>query len=120
MASATTPPADPTDVVGRRAAAFLIDAVLLGLVGLVVFAALRYRSYSGVQVNACTVLSKTTSNAICVKLGSRVFLWHAGAAKLTVLVTIFFGFLNGVVLQSVTGASVGKICFRLSVVDAEG
>src|SRR3954468_9473877 len=120
MTSATTPPDDPTDVVGRRVAAFLIDAVLVGLIGLVVFAGLRYRSYSDVHFDACTVIRRTTDNPICVKFGDRVFLWHAGAAKLAVLVTLFVGFLNGVVLQGLTGSTVGKICFRLSVVDEHG
>ena len=51
-------------MVARRAAAFLIDAALLGMIGLVAFAALRYRSYTGVPANACTVLTKNASNAI--------------------------------------------------------
>jgi uncharacterized RDD family membrane protein YckC len=120
MASATTPPDDPTDVVGRRAAAFLIDAALVGLLGLVVFAFLRYRVFTGVPANACSVLRKAAANPICLKIGSRAILWHAGAAKLAILVTLFVGFLDGVVLQGVTGATVGKICMRLSVVDSEG
>jgi hypothetical protein len=61
--------------------------------------------YTGVPANACTVLRKAASNPICLKVGSRVILWHAGAAKLAVLVTLFLGFLNGVVLQGVTGWS---------------
>ena len=59
-------------------------------------------------------------NPICLKVGSRVFLWHAGAAKTAVIVTLFFGLLDNVVLQSITGSTVGKMCFRLSVVDENG
>jgi uncharacterized RDD family membrane protein YckC len=120
MAPAAAPLSDPTDVVGRRAAAFVIDAVLLAVVGFALFAALRYRSYSNVQVDACTILRKGAGKPLCLKLGSHVFLWHAGALKTTVGVTLFLGFLNGVVLQSIFGASVGKICYRLSVVDESG
>src|SRR6185436_14248648 len=120
MASATTPPADPTDVVGRRAAAFLIDVVLLGVLGLVVFAALRYRSYSNVPADACAVLRKGADDPMCLQVGGRAFLWHAGALKTAVVVTLFFAFLNNVVLQSITGSTVGKMCFRLSVVDENG
>src|SRR3954470_5718461 len=105
MAASTTPPEDPTDVVGRRGAAFLIDVVLVGLVGLVVFAALRYRSYSDVHVDACSRLRETAGDPICLKVGSRVFLWHAGAAKTAILFTLFLGFLNNVVLQSITGST---------------
>ena len=36
------------------------------------------------------------------------------------LVTLFFGLLNNVVLQSITGSTVGKTCFRLCVVDENG
>ena len=92
----------------------------VGLIGLVVFAALRYRSYTGVPVDACSLLRKTADNPICLKVGSRVFLWHAGAAKTAVIVTLFFGLLDNVVLQSITGSTVGKMCFRLSVVDENG
>jgi uncharacterized RDD family membrane protein YckC len=120
MASAAAPPSDPTDVVGRRAAAFLTDAILLAVVGLVLFAALRYRSYSNVQVDACTILRKGAGKPLCLKVGSHVFLWHVGALKTAVGVTLFLGFLNGVVLQSILGSSVGKICYRLSVVDENG
>ena len=120
MAAATTPPDDPTDVVGRRAVAYLIDLVLVALIGLVVFAALRYRSYTDAPADMCTLLRKTADNPICLKVGSRVFLWHPGAAKHRVLVTLFFGLLNNVVLQSITGSTVGKACFRLSVVDESG
>ena len=49
-----------------------------------------------------------------------MFLWHKGALKLTVLVVLFLGFLDGVVLQSITGSTVGKYCTRLSVVDEHG
>ena len=120
MASATTPPGDPTDVVRRRAAAFLIDTVLLGTIGLAAFASLRYRAYSNVHVDACTLLRRGANSPICLKIGSRVFLWHPGAAKTALLLTIFLGFLNGVVLQSITGSSVGKLCLRLSVISDDG
>jgi uncharacterized RDD family membrane protein YckC len=120
MTSASALPEDPTDVVGRRAAAFLIDVVLLTVLGLVVFAALRYRSYSGVPASACTVLRKGANGSMCLQVGGHVFLWHAGAAKTALLVTAFFAFLNNVVLQSIAGSTVGKMCFRLCVVDENG
>ena len=120
MATAYTPPGDPTDVVGRRFAAFLIDAVLLGSLGFFVFAVLRSQSYAKVPADACKVLRKAGGNPLCLKLGSHVFLWHSNALRITVLVVLLAALLDGVVLQSMTGATVGKLCMRLSVVDEHG
>ena len=120
MATAYTPPGDPTDIVGRRFAAFLIDAVLLGSIGFFVFAVLRSRSYSKVPADACKVLKRAGGNPLCLKLGSHVFLWHSSALRITVLVVLLAALVDGVVLQSLTGASVGKLCMRLSVVDEHG
>jgi uncharacterized RDD family membrane protein YckC len=120
MATEYTPPGDPTEVLGRRAVALFIDVALLGVIGLTLFALLRYRLYSNVEVNACRQLTKAGGSPLCLKLGSHVFLWHKGALKLTVLVVLFLGFLDGVVLQSITGSTVGKFCTRLSVVDESG
>jgi uncharacterized RDD family membrane protein YckC len=120
MASAYTPPGDPTEVLGRRAVALFIDAALLAVLGITLFALLRYRMYTNVTVDACAQLTKAGGQPLCLKLGSRVFLWHKGALKLSVLVVLFLGFLDGVVLQSITGSTVGKYCTRLSVVDEHG
>jgi uncharacterized RDD family membrane protein YckC len=122
MASAAsyTPPGDPTEVLGRRAIALLIDAALLFVIGITLFALLRYRAYTDVNVDICSRLSKSDGQPICLKIGTRAFLWHRGALKLSVLVVLFLGFLDGVVLQSITGSTVGKYCTRLSVVDERG
>ena len=93
---------------------------LLFVIGFALFALLRYRLYANVEGNVCTQLTKTSGQPFCLKLGSHVFLWHKGALKLTVLVVLVLGFLDGVVLQSITGSTVGKYCTRLSVVDEHG
>ena len=54
MASAYTPPGDPTDVLGRRAVALFIDVALLFFIGFALFALLRYRLYANVEGNVCT------------------------------------------------------------------
>ena len=45
------------------------------------------------------MLRKGANDPLCLQVGGRVFLWHAGAAKTALLVTVFFAFLNNVVLK---------------------
>jgi hypothetical protein len=56
----------------------------------------------------------------CFQLGDRVWAWGSGAFARSVLLVVFAGFLDLVVLQSVTGASIGKLCTRLRVVEVRG
>ncbi len=120
MASEITPPGDPTEVLGRRAFALLIDAALLAVIGFVVFAWMRDKAFTDVRVDACLQLKNAGNDSLCLKFGSRVFLWPRSALSVSLLFVIFAAFLDGVVLQSFKGSTVGKMCVRLCVVDERG
>jgi hypothetical protein len=81
---------------------------------------MRDKAFTDVRVDACTQLEIAGNDSLCLKLGSRVFLWPSNALSISLLFVLFVGFLDGVVLQSVKGSTVGKMCMRLSVVDGEG
>lgn len=127
-------PSDPTDIVGRRVGAFLIDFVLLLIVGFAiavpvflgsatttdwpaVSAASEYcdrvnNPDTGSGDGVCVNVQKTTYHVPSDKLGG----YYAKAVPLGLLP----GFLNYVVLQSITGASIGKLLIGLRVVRHDG
>jgi hypothetical protein len=56
----------------------------------------------------------------CLQLGDRVWAWGNGAFGRSLLLVGFAAFLDLVALQSVSGASLGKLCVGLRVVEAPG
>lgn len=132
-APATT---DPTAVMGRRILAALIDGLLVAII----LAAVGYSIFSSSSVEAsssdvrCSSDSSSSSDStstnsdngvtFCFRNGDRVrylpnnkeagFVWS--------IYGLSFGLslVNLVLLQGVTGASIGKLITGLRVVDAEG
>jgi uncharacterized RDD family membrane protein YckC len=114
-----TPPRDPTNVMGRRIFAFIIDFVLVASV-MIIVAAITAKRFSGAPDSACQILKDNGNNDACFQLGSHVYTWH-GARQASIWgVGIIFGFLNNGLLTGLTGASVGKFILGLRVVNAEG
>jgi uncharacterized RDD family membrane protein YckC len=122
MAMAYAPPRDPTNVVGRRIAAYvLIDLPLTVVVTVAVLAATKSQSLTGAPSDACTTLRNTTTfNGQCVQFGSHVYTWTGGRFFLGILVGAVVAAANTVVLQGITGASLGKMILGLRTVDAQG
>lgn len=113
------PPRDPTDVMGRRVVAYLIDFLLLAAIYAILFASTAHR-YSGAPTNACQILRDRGQGGACVQMGSTVWQLRGGGAGVTYGFGLLAGFLDLVVLQSITGASIGKLIMGLRVVGSAG
>ena len=114
------PQRDPTEVIGRRISAFVIDTLLVSGVSVALFAGLKSNSYTGAPSNACQRLRDAGISDPCVQLGSRVYTWTGGRFALAIALGVLAGLVNQVLLQGITGASVGKMMLGLRVVDAGG
>ena len=117
-------PRDPTAVVGRRITAYVVDG-LLTLVGFVVVLALvKHDTFHDAPADACSILRARqvddSYTAMCLSVGSRAWLWQRGEFFTAVTAAAIVGILNLVVLQAVTGASLGKHALGLRVVDEQG
>jgi len=113
------PPGDPTEVLGRRFAAFAIDVVILGIVGVILFATATHHSYYGAPPNSCAHLANRGSS-ICFQTGGHLYVWDRGTYTRAFLLAVLAGFLDLVVLQTLMGASIGKLCVGLRVIEASG
>ena len=110
------PARDPTDVLGRRIVAYVIDIALVLGVGALLLASAKYSSFYGAPSNAC----KSFHSSMCFQLNDHVYVWKHSAFVRSELVSTLVAFLDLVVLQTLTGASIGKLCMGLRVVDALG
>jgi uncharacterized RDD family membrane protein YckC len=119
MANAAAPPRDPTAVLGRRIAAYLIDVALVAVIGaaLVVTA---YTRYFGAPAGTCPGFIATAGGYWCLKVGGHLYVLSQSGRLRVEALTMLAGFLDLVVLQAFTGASVGKHCLGLRVVDENG
>ena len=63
---------DPTNVMGRRIAAFIIDALISSAVFVAVLALTKDHSYVHAPGNACQTLRDAGFSGQCLQFGSRV------------------------------------------------
>src|SRR5262245_48040491 len=89
------PPRDPTEVMGRRIFAFLIDAVIVGAVFVALFSVSGHR-YTDSPPSACEVLRSRESVSFCVQSGSTVYELKSGEAATVYGVTAVVNILNAV------------------------
>jgi len=120
-------PRDPTAVVGRRFAAYVIDGLLVLIGFFAVLSRMHYQHRTGAPGDACAILRAQSSliagaakHPVCIHIASHAWLWKRGDFLIAVSVAALIGILNLVVLQAVTGASVGKYALGLQVVDEQG
>src|SRR5690348_5093906 len=107
------PPAgDPTEVMGRRFAALVMDAVVLGAVAFILLAATKHRVLYDAPPNACSS-SVVRCWSVCHQVGGHVYLLDRGPLIWAGLLGVLAGFLDLVVLQTLAGGSVGKLCAGL-------
>ncbi len=119
MANAVAPPRDPTAVLGRRIAAYLIDVTLVVVIGAALVATAVTRVY-GAPAGTCPGFIATAGTYWCRQIGGHLYVLNQSARLRSEAITMLAGFLDLVVLQAFTGASVGKHCFGLRVVDQNG
>jgi uncharacterized RDD family membrane protein YckC len=120
-----TVPADPTSVMGRRIGAVLIDAaVVMGPPIALVTSELEFyeedRFPQGVNSRQyCDRYTQVVSDsAMCVAVGDRAYVGDPGLAP--VLTLWGLAVLVYVVLQGLTGWTVGKLVTGVRVVDEQG
>jgi uncharacterized RDD family membrane protein YckC len=113
------PTGDPTDVLGRRFAALAIDLVLLGAIAAILFAVAKHTSISGAPKRTCDELSSSGSS-VCVQIGGHVYRWDRGTYAGAAVLSLLAAFLDLVLLQTLMGASVGKLFVGLRVIEQPG
>jgi uncharacterized RDD family membrane protein YckC len=111
---------DPTAVVGRRIAAFLVDVLVVAAAVLAALAVAEHRSYTGMPDDSCDVLQDFGGSDTCIQFGSRVYTWENEGVGAALIAGMLVGFANAVLLQGVTGATAGKLAVDLRTIDREG
>ena len=126
MASGYVRPRDPTQVVGRRVVAYVVDGLIALIAVMFALALVHHDHYLRVPKDACPILNAQSpapdaaSGTICVVVGDQAFVWTRGAFRTAVGAGAFVGMLDLVVVQAITGASIGKLLLGLRVVDDLG
>jgi uncharacterized RDD family membrane protein YckC len=119
MSQPYAPPRDPTAVLVRRFAAFAIDLLFLAVIGVIVLASANHHNLYGAPPGACSSTAVSDSS-LCFQIGDHLWAWGRAAVVRTVLLGGLAAFLDLVVLQTLTGASVGKLCVGLRVIEVHG
>ena len=122
---------DPTNVVGRRIGAYLIDVVLMGVVVAAIFFGsganddIRTREFgSSTEAEAFCDFYDDTVDGVCIHSESDVIVIDEGDVGKVVAATLVPTFLvwlgNWWLLQGIAGGSVGKLLVGLRVVNYDG
>ncbi|MCU1426079.1 MAG: hypothetical protein JWL83_79 [Actinomycetia bacterium] len=117
---------DPTAVIPRRVLAYAIDVAITAVVFVALAGALStgYDKHGGFVdlsgVHVCDALKQRSGVQFCFENKSTAYTLTPGGAALAFGVPALVSLLNLVVLQGVTGASVGKRITGLRVIDADG
>jgi uncharacterized RDD family membrane protein YckC len=117
---------DPTDVMGRRIAAWVVDIV----VPLIIVFAVGYGIFLGsatkftdVPSDYCTGVRIEQTGTVCVQIGNDAYVGtksDASHARTIGALLYLVGAANLFLLQGFTGAALGKHMFGLRVVRADG
>lgn len=117
--SAPRSSSDPTDVLGRRALAWILDGVIaVVIVGFVFFS--QAESLSGVPSGFCDLVEQDSSASFCVQADDTVYVLVDDDTTPVVLAWIGLAIAVPVVLQGLTGWTPGKLALGLRCVDDRG
>jgi uncharacterized RDD family membrane protein YckC len=117
---------DPTAVLGRRVVAYIIDIVipLTLFVALCLALARHYDKHVGAfdltNVNVCDALKARDNVSVCFETSRAAYTITQGRAVIAFALPLLLSFVNLVVLQGSSGASIGKHVMNLRVVDTDG
>ncbi|HEY3831277.1 MAG TPA: RDD family protein [Acidimicrobiia bacterium] len=117
---------DPTNVMGRRIGAYFIDVVVPTVIALIVGFSIWFTSATQTlnqPTNSCNSVAFPHPGQSCFQSGSTVYLAPnsvTGRAFLIGFLIWSLAPLNAIVLQGITGATVGKYIFGLRVVRGDG
>ncbi|MDQ1465910.1 MAG: hypothetical protein QOH10_325 [Actinomycetota bacterium] len=109
---------DPTNVMGRRIAAWFVDLIPALVLGAIV-AGSGLTRHEGVTSDFCTRWRFDHSSSICFTSGSTAYT-SQGFRGSGLLVSLLYWFAVAGLLQGATGASIGKHMVGLRVVDQNG
>jgi uncharacterized RDD family membrane protein YckC len=122
---------DPTDVMGRRIAAYLIDVVLL----LVIMAAIAIpiavsdaaqldAPTSGAATDYCDEYNDRPNDGVCLPIDNEMYVFSENdadkAAGIVGGISVGYYVLNWWLLQGLVGGSIGKLIVGLRVVKYDG
>ncbi|MDE0701112.1 MAG: RDD family protein [Acidimicrobiaceae bacterium] len=113
-------PADPTAVFGRRCFAYIIDFLILFVVGVIAvfsMATLDEVDDPALATQICEHYEALNNGDVCVDLDSAVFVFEADKFNNLFWLTLAIAVLNSVVISSITGGSLGKLAVGVRVVD---
>jgi len=129
------PSADPTDVVGRRILAFVIDLVIMAIAAVAMIVPL-FQSTSvteSTEVARCAAFDTSAGNEdsrravdsdLCIEINDEVVYIPAGDERTFTQQVYGIGFglqaLNLILIQGLVGASIGKMVVGLRVIREDG
>jgi uncharacterized RDD family membrane protein YckC len=120
MAYAAPTTADPTNVMGRRFAAALIDAIPAIVIGFFIVGSALTR-VDNVSSSFCDVYKASHGSGICIQPSNSSTAYYGSDFRTaTLLFSLVYWFLIAGVLQGATGATFGKHMVGLRVVDRDG
>jgi uncharacterized RDD family membrane protein YckC len=110
---------NPTAVMGRRIGAAAIDTVVAVGVFLALFG-LWSTSLGPVPKNTCDLIRAGADFNLCYQVDDHVYYVLGGRAWLIVVLPFALSVLNLVLIQALTGATLGKALTGIRTIDARG
>jgi uncharacterized RDD family membrane protein YckC len=116
---------DPTAVLGRRIAAWIVDALLYGALIFLFSPIGPAGTYAEIPdgmsgADACEIIQDAEDVSSCAYLGDRVYYVDDGIAFLGLVAAVGWFVLVLVIWQGLAGATPGKLLFGVRVVDEAG
>jgi uncharacterized RDD family membrane protein YckC len=110
---------DPTDVLGRRAVAYVIDTIVVSAIGVAVFFATADATEI-VDARDCAELDLSGTSRFCGQVGDTVYLFEWRGVLFASLAVLAWVLLVGWIAQGATGATLGKAITGIRTVDERG
>jgi len=111
---------DPTDVVGKRVGAFVLDLLpaLLIVAGLFAFYATKrdYGSPEAAQRECTTINNNTDNGAVCLPIGTKTWVVSQSEVGGMALAVVGYWFIDSALLTGLVGYSLGKGLVGLRVI----
>ena len=118
----SAPPTDPTAVIGRRTAAWVIDFVLLSVITIVAFTNMASSEellspFAAVRV--CEEINDGTSGYACIPFDNVAVLIQNSDLLIVLGIIAVYGLVTQAILPGITGFSPGKAMVGLRIVKPE-
>jgi uncharacterized RDD family membrane protein YckC len=111
---------EPTSVVGRRVAAFIIDGIIAFAINIAIFFALATKEDGVVKALNDGDLNLNSTVYGNLKIGDHTYSVYGGTAATYFLLSIVIGLLYWVVLPGLKGFTLGKLMLGIRVVKDDG